>query len=128
MGSEESKGVDRRDFLATVAKAGVAAAVAPMIVPRRVLGGEGYQPPSRTLNVAIVGAGGMGMEKMTALLKGNENVVAICDVDFPYVERSLAGRVRPRQPNPNQPAPPGDAEREQARLAEAQKLQEAYTK
>src|SRR5919199_5415485 len=120
--------ISRRTFLATVAKAGVAAAVAPMIVPRRVLGGEGYQPPSRTLNVAIVGAGGMGMENMTQLLKGNENVVAICDVDFPYVERSLAGRVRPRQPNPNQPAPPDFAAREAERLAEAQKLQGAYTK
>src|SRR5919199_4876098 len=128
MSADQSNGVDRRDFLATVAKAGVAAAVAPMIVPRRVLGGEGYQPPSRTLNVAIVGAGGMGMENMTQLLKGNENVVAVCDVDFPYVERSLAGRLRPRQLNPNQPAPPDFAQREAARLAEAQKLQDAYTK
>src|SRR5919202_6481652 len=103
MSDEKSNGVDRRDFLATVAKAGVVAAVAPMVVPRRVLGGAGYQPPSRTLNVAIVGAGGMGMENMTALLKGNENIVAVCDVDFPYVERSLAGRFPPRPP---QPAPP----------------------
>src|SRR5919199_3693935 len=120
--------ISRRTFVADVAKAGAVAAVAPMIVPRRVLGGVGYQPPSRTLNVAIVGAGGMGMENMTQLVKGNENVVALCDVDFPYVERSLAGRLRPRQMNPNQPAPPDFAQREATRLAETQKLQEAYTK
>ncbi|HEU4629919.1 MAG TPA: Gfo/Idh/MocA family oxidoreductase [Gemmatimonadaceae bacterium] len=86
--------VDRRDFVKTAATATLGA----MIVPRRVLGGVGYQPPSDTLNVAIVGAGGMGMSNMTELL--GENVVAVCDVDFPYVERSLAGRLRSRNGKP----------------------------
>lgn len=84
----------RRDFVKGVATAAVGA----MIVPRRVLGGVGYQAPSDTLNVAIVGAGGMGMSNMTQLL--GENIVAVCDVDFSYVERSLAGRLRPRNGNP----------------------------
>jgi predicted dehydrogenase len=84
-----SNRITRRDF---VAGASTIAAGA-MIVPRHVLGGVGHRAPSARLNVAIVGAGGMGMSNMSQLL--TENVVAICDVDFPYVERSLAGRLRP---------------------------------
>jgi predicted dehydrogenase len=100
--------ITRREF---VAGASTIAAGA-MIVPRHVLGGVGYQAPSDTLNVAIVGAGGMGMSNMTQLL--SQNIVAICDVDFPYVERSLAGRLRP-----------GNDGRVSA---EATGLQAAYTK
>jgi len=62
-----------------------------------VLGGVGYRPPSRTLNVACVGIGGMGMVNMNALVQAGENIVAVCDADFPYVERSLASRLRPPQ-------------------------------
>lgn len=56
-----------------------------MIVPRHVLGGPGYQAPSDTLNVAIVGAGGMGAENAMAL--GSENIVAVCDLDHALVDR-----------------------------------------
>ena len=45
-----------------------------MIVPRHVLGGPGYQAPSDTLNIAIVGAGGVGGENAQEL--GTENIVA----------------------------------------------------
>jgi predicted dehydrogenase len=61
-----------------------------MIVPRHVLGGVGFQAPSDTLNVAIVGAGGMGGENAQEL--GTENIVAVCDVDFDYVTRKVAER------------------------------------
>ncbi len=104
------KNVSRRDFVADGARLALGAAVAPsligspMIVPRHVLGGPGYRAPSDTLNVAIVGAGGMGMSNMARLL--DENIVAICDVDFPYVERSLAGRLRPRQDGTVDPVAP----------------------
>ena len=80
----------RREFVEDTARLALGA----MIVPRHVLGGKGHQPPSRTLNVACVGIGGMGMNNMGELL--DENIVAVCDVDFPYVERSLADRLRPR--------------------------------
>ena len=80
----------RREFVEDSAKLAFGA----MIVPRHVLG-RGHKPPSRTLNVACVGIGGMGMQNMKRLL--DENIVAICDVDFPYVERSLEGELRPRQ-------------------------------
>ena len=62
---------------------------AAMIVPRHVLG-RGFRAPSDTLNVAIVGAGGMGMSNAEQLV--SQNIVALCDVDFGYVERSLVGR------------------------------------
>jgi len=56
-------------------------------VPRRVLGGAGYQAPSDTLNVAIVGAGGMGAENAQHL--GSENIVAVCDIDHQLVENKV---------------------------------------
>jgi predicted dehydrogenase len=74
-----------------------------MIIPRWVLGGPGYRAPSEKLNIACVGIGGMGMNNMAQCL--GENIVAVCDVDFSYVERSLEGHLRPRQgetgPNPS---------------------------
>jgi predicted dehydrogenase len=88
--------LSRRQFVATSA----ATAAGAMIVPGHVLGLGGRTPPSRKLNVAIVGAGGMGMENAEKLLA--ENIVAVCDVDFAYVARRLEqkqkdgeGRERP---------------------------------
>ena len=89
-----SSSVSRRDFVA----GSTTLALGAMIVPRAVLGGPGYRPPSAKLNIALVGIGGMGMSNMSQLL--SENIVAICDVDFPYVERSLAGRIKPRTGEP----------------------------
>ncbi|HEX2780166.1 MAG TPA: Gfo/Idh/MocA family oxidoreductase [Gemmatimonadaceae bacterium] len=99
----------RRDFLEKTATAALGA----MIVPRWVLGGKGYTPPSRKLDVAFVGIGGMGMENMAQML--DENIVAVCDVDYAYVERSLANRLRPPQ-GMTDPRP------------EAVRLRDAYTK
>ena len=104
-----SKPYTRREFVGDTTRLAVGA----MILPRRILGGPGYQPPSRTLNVACVGIGGMGMQNMKQLL--GENIVAICDADFPYVERSLAGELRP----------PKDAT---GPTPQAEKLRDAYTK
>ena len=90
------KNPSRRDFVETAAKSALAAAFIPagfpMIVPRHVLGGPGFQAPSDTLNVAIVGCGGQGMENASNLT--SQNIVALCDVDFGYVDRQLAGRLR----------------------------------
>jgi predicted dehydrogenase len=83
------KGITRRDFVAGSTKLAMGA----MIIPRDVLGGVGYKPPSATLNIACVGIGGMGFNNMQQVL--SENVVAVCDVDFPFVERTLAGKLRP---------------------------------
>lgn len=84
-------GISRRAFVARAAAIGAGVT----IVPRHVLGGTGYVAPSDRLRIAIVGAGGMGQNNWMQLL--DEDVVAVCDVDFGYVERSLAGKLRPRQ-------------------------------
>src|ERR1700736_5246232 len=46
----------RRSFLSAAG----AAALSFTIVPRHVLGGPGHTPPSERVNVAGIGAGGMG--------------------------------------------------------------------
>ncbi|NTV81663.1 MAG: twin-arginine translocation signal domain-containing protein, partial [Candidatus Aminicenantes bacterium] len=48
--------ISRRRFIRT----GAAAAAALAIVPRRVLGGQGYIAPSDTPTRAVIGVGGMG--------------------------------------------------------------------
>jgi predicted dehydrogenase len=94
----------RRDFVESAGRLALGAS----IVPRHVLGGRGFRPPSDTLNVAIVGAGGMGMSNAEQLV--THNIVALCDVDFGYVDRQLAGRQKNRE---GQPRPEG------VKLAEA---------
>ena len=88
--------VTRRDFVSSTSKAVLGAS----IVPRHVLGGVGYQAPSDTLNVAIVGAGGMGAEDAQEL--GSENIIAVCDVDFPYVERRVEDSLRNGEGEPRE--------------------------
>ena len=46
--------LDRRDFL----KKGTSAIFAFTIIPRHVLGGQGYVPPSDQLTKGIIGTGG----------------------------------------------------------------------
>ena len=79
----------RRQFVRNLA----GSALAFTIVPRHVLGGPGYQAPSDTVNLAAIGAGGMGASNMSRLT--SENIVAICDVDWDHVD----GAFRDRQGN-----------------------------
>jgi predicted dehydrogenase len=68
--------VSRRKFMGTAA-----AAAGLTIVPRHVLGGTGYQAPSDTVNVAVVGfAHGMGTSNLMNVAK-SDNIVALCDCD-----------------------------------------------
>lgn len=101
--------VSRRTLLAGTAGATFGA----MIVPRHVLGGTGYVPPSERLNIAVVGCGGQGMSDAAELVSGNENIVALADVDFGYVDGNAARRAVGRDGKTN---------------AEGQKLKDAYTK
>jgi len=69
--------VSRRRFLRRTTTAGALFAV----VPAYVLGAEHGTPPSETLNVAVVGAGGQGIRNIRALLThADVCVTAICDV------------------------------------------------
>ncbi len=77
-----ARNVSRRKFMTNVA-AGTAGFA---IVPRRVLG-RGFTPPSDTLNVAGVGVGGMGRSNLINV--ASENIVALCDVDWPYAGKAL---------------------------------------
>jgi predicted dehydrogenase len=68
----------RRKFIkqSTVSLAGI------MVLPRHVLGGKGFVAPSDKLNIAAVGVGGRGAGIIRgAVMGGNANIVALCDVD-----------------------------------------------
>jgi len=81
----ETQGIlSRRDILCGAA---AAAAAAPMIVPRHVLGGTGYTAPSEQLNLAGVGVGGVAhgfLKKCSQEM----NIHALCDVDDVYAART----------------------------------------
>jgi predicted dehydrogenase len=66
----------RRKFLAAAAGGALTT-----IVPRHVLGGAGFLPPSERINLAGIGAGGMGGGDIATLARLGANVVALCDVD-----------------------------------------------
>src|SRR5213080_5555360 len=98
----DHKKITRRDFVADASKLAVGAAIAPgfpTIVPRHVLGGKGYTPPSSLLNIAVVGVGGQGSGNARSV--SSENLVAFCDVDPAFMERNVMGGDRAGQtPSP----------------------------
>ena len=84
----------RRDFI----KHGALAASSFFIVPRYVLGGDGYTSPSDKLNIAGIGVGGKGTSDLWyASDEGKENVVALCDVDM----GDISAKSRNRFPKAN---------------------------
>ena len=74
--------VSRRDFVKSLATTGAGV----IIVPRHVLG-RGRTPPSDRLNIAGIGVGGMGKINLLNLALNN-NLVALCDVDWDYAGRA----------------------------------------
>jgi len=77
------KKLTRRKFLA--AAAGAYASI--QIVPRHVLGGTGFTPPSEKLNIAGIGVGGMGFNDLKEM--ATENIVALCDVDWKNADKAF---------------------------------------
>ena len=70
--------ISRRKFLGQSA----AAAVGFTIVPRRVLGGTGYVPPSDKVNIAFIGVGAQGLRVMLRFLREPDvQGVAVCDAN-----------------------------------------------
>jgi len=74
--------VNRREFLFRSAAAGAGLT----IVPRHVLGGRGYMPPSDQLTKGIIGTGGMGLGHFAY---ENTRLLAVCDVDASHLRRAL---------------------------------------
>lgn len=92
------KTYSRRSFLKTTTAASAAFTIIPGVAMGKKLG---YQAPSDTLNVALVGAGSQGSGDIASICKpevatastgmfgmaskpGTEKLVAICDVDWGY--------------------------------------------
>jgi len=74
----QSRGISRRKFVVT----GGAAASAFAIVPRHVLGGPGYVPPSEKITLACIGFGTQAIREIGGILARPEvQVVAVCDVE-----------------------------------------------
>ena len=90
---KNSDGTSRRTFLAT----GAAAAFGFTIVPRHVLGGPGQTPPSERLNVAGIGAGGMGGGDIATVARLGANIVALCDVDEERAKGSFNAHPKARR-------------------------------
>ena len=90
--------IGRRRFLAST----TGAALSALIVPRRVLGGTGYTAPSDTINFALIGCGGQGKTNAMELITGGQNLVALADVDFGFVDRDVASRTKGNDGKPNE--------------------------
>ncbi len=74
--------ISRRKFL----KTGAAALAGITIAPSTILGmSHGHVSPTDKLNLAAVGIGGMGHANINHV-KGTENIVALCDVDWKYAK------------------------------------------
>ena len=77
-----SRRLTRRRFIGRTLAAGAAIA----IVPRRVLGGQGYTAPSDTLTKAVIGVGGMGQAH---IVYPGAVLLAVCDVDEKHLKTAL---------------------------------------
>src|SRR5499427_9494472 len=76
--SRSAASLSRREFLAK----GATAAAAFTIVPRHVLGGSGYVPPSDKVNLAFIGVGAQGLRVMIHFLhEPDVQGVAVCDAN-----------------------------------------------
>src|SRR5262249_25008151 len=71
------------------------------IVPRSVLGGAGYVPPSGKINIAFIGVGSQGLRVMLSFLRHEDvQAVAVCDpnkssADYPqWSKREFCNSVR----------------------------------
>jgi predicted dehydrogenase len=73
---KKKRTLSRRRFLGTT----MGAAAAFTIVPRHVLGGPGFVPPSEKVNIAIIGCGGQGRTNVESLFKETDaQIIAVAD-------------------------------------------------
>ena len=73
---KKNKKISRRNFIGATS----AVATGLLIVPSHTISGLGHKAPSDKLNIAGIGIGGMGGRNLQRM--ANENIVALCDVDW----------------------------------------------
>jgi len=80
MESKSSLKIGRRSFINTsaVAVAGIT------VIPSHAVAGLGHIAPSDKLNIAGIGVGGKGKQNLRNIVE--QNIVALCDVDWDYAE------------------------------------------
>ena len=76
--------VSRRRFL----KTSIASFATLTLVPRHVLGGAGFTPPSEVLTRAVIGTGGMGMGHVKSINTACK-LLAVCDVDEQHLQTAV---------------------------------------
>jgi len=76
--------LSRRRFL----KTSIASLATISLVPRHVLGGAGFTPPSEVLTRAVIGTGGMGMGHVTGINTACK-LLAVCDVDSKHLQNAV---------------------------------------
>ncbi len=74
--------ISRREFI----KRSAVSSAALTIIPRRLLGGPGFIPPSDELTRAVIGVGGMGREH---LKYPGSRLRVVCDVDAGHLRTAL---------------------------------------
>ena len=79
----KSNNLGRRNFI----RKSASAAIAFTLIPRHVLGGKGYMPPSDHLTKGIIGVGGMGRGHIP--YEGTR-LLAVCDVDKSHLELAIS--------------------------------------
>ena len=74
--TKTKSGLSRRTFIGGAATA----VTAFTIIPRHVLGGTGFVPPSEKVNIAIIGCGGQGRTNVRALFEqADAQIIAVAD-------------------------------------------------
>src|ERR1043166_1353666 len=92
---KEASPLNRRNFIGRAASA----MAAFTIIPRHVLGGPGFVPPSEKVNIAIIGCGGQGRTNVRSLFEqADAQIIAVADpiesqnLD-PFYYKGVAGRL-----------------------------------
>ncbi|MDR1331816.1 MAG: Gfo/Idh/MocA family oxidoreductase [Tannerella sp.] len=75
--------ISRREFLQKSGVAALGLTVIPGFVAGKSISGQ--TAPSDKLNIAVVGIGGAGNGSIGAV-RGTENIVALCDIDWKYAK------------------------------------------
>ncbi|HVY69655.1 MAG TPA: Gfo/Idh/MocA family oxidoreductase [Verrucomicrobiae bacterium] len=78
------RSITRRRFL----QGTIATIATVQLIPRRLLGGAGYTPPSETLTRAVIGVGGMGMGHVKSI-NTKCKLLAVCDLDAKHLATAL---------------------------------------